>query len=341
MGQAGIGTIDQAKVSNNSPVPQNTVIAQPKMLLLFFDHNFNRPTFEVIPNHLFNGKTYIIGYQRDYSPITSPFREDNLDKVQLVHGSNALREFIAGCFPEPLNTVPPTRTIQKVLTIRTHLMFRSVGCQPTIGLADTDIPPLPLFDHSGAEIERIEQDGHVELIRNLCIMNDIFGQSSQFLEAEIKLFGVFFFDVQPGAKRNRHTSVPETCLDNVMSVTIFSGGMMMDLSDSLHLLGPLNGLSVVDDEQALFASLLIEPSEHTPCLVGDHIHLVKLTSPQEFAMIRSVRGVPQQLYEPVNGRSVADADCYDERTIIGVHVGSYPAFDRLEKICCFFLGFYR
>jgi hypothetical protein len=115
--------------------------------------------------------------------------------------------------------------------------------------------------------------------------------------------------------------------------------MMMDLSDRLHLLGPLNGLCIIDNEQALFASLLIEPSEHTPCLMSHHSHFVKLTSPQEFAMISSVRGVPQQLYESVNGCSVADADCYDQWAIIAVHVGCYPAFDRLEKSCCFLWDF--
>jgi hypothetical protein len=342
VGQAGIGTINQAKVSNNGPVPQNTVIAQPQMLLLLFDQYFYSPAFEVIADQFLHGKTHIVGHQCDNCSVTSSFREYNFHTPQLIHGSNALSQFVARRFPEALDTVPPTGAVENVLAVRTCFVFGRVDRQPTIGLTHTDIPPFSFFagiDHLWTEIERIEQNGYVEPIRNLCISNDISGQYRELLKWNLKRLGVLFLDVQPGAKRNGHASVPEAGLENRMSVTVLSGGVMVDLSDGLHFLGPFNGLGVIDNQQALFAALLIEPLEHTTCLMGNHRHFVKLTSPQEFAMIGSVRGVPQQPDEPVDGRSVANADRYDKWTIIGVHMGCNPAFDWLEKSCCFLRNF--
>ena len=52
VGQAGIGAINQVQVSNHSPVPQDAVIAQPQMLLLVLDQQFNRPATQVISDHV-------------------------------------------------------------------------------------------------------------------------------------------------------------------------------------------------------------------------------------------------------------------------------------------------
>lgn len=54
-GQAGIRAIDQlqgVQVSNHSPIPQYAVSAQHKMLFLVLDQQFNRPTTQVVHNHL-------------------------------------------------------------------------------------------------------------------------------------------------------------------------------------------------------------------------------------------------------------------------------------------------
>jgi hypothetical protein len=42
VGQAGIGAINQVQVSNHSPLPFDTVIAQPQMLFLVLDQHFNK-----------------------------------------------------------------------------------------------------------------------------------------------------------------------------------------------------------------------------------------------------------------------------------------------------------
>ena len=43
VGQAGIGGIDQVKVSNHRLVPQHAVIRQPQMLFLVLDQQLNLP----------------------------------------------------------------------------------------------------------------------------------------------------------------------------------------------------------------------------------------------------------------------------------------------------------
>ena len=43
VGQAGIRDVHQVQVSNYSPVPQNTVIAQPQMLFLVLDQQLDSP----------------------------------------------------------------------------------------------------------------------------------------------------------------------------------------------------------------------------------------------------------------------------------------------------------
>ena len=55
VGQAGIGGVDQVQVSNYSPVPQDTVGAQPQMLLLILDQQFNGPATQVIRDDLPGG----------------------------------------------------------------------------------------------------------------------------------------------------------------------------------------------------------------------------------------------------------------------------------------------
>jgi hypothetical protein len=217
-------------------------------------------------------------------------------------------------------------------------MFSRINCQTTIGLADPDIPPFSLFagiGHCRAEIEGIKQDGHVKPIRDLSITNDISSQRGKLSERDIEFLGVLFLDVQPGAQGDGYTAIPEARLENRVPVTIFSRGMMVDLADCLHLFGSFDGLCIINDQQALFASLFIEPFEHRQGLLGYHGHLVKFTSPQEFAMVGSVCGVPQQFDKPVNRRLVADASSYNERAKIGIDVRRNPAFDRLEKSCCF------
>ena len=43
VGQAGIGGIDQVQVSDYSPVPPAAVVAQPQVLLLILDQQFDLP----------------------------------------------------------------------------------------------------------------------------------------------------------------------------------------------------------------------------------------------------------------------------------------------------------
>ena len=69
---------------------------------------------------------------------------------------------------------------------------------------------------------------------------------------------MFFFDVQPGTQRHGYSPAKQTGFDNGMAHAVFPGSMMMYLADRLHLLGPLDRLSVVDNQQTVFASFFEE-----------------------------------------------------------------------------------
>ena len=79
MGQAGIGTIHQAKVSNYCPVPQNAVIARPQMMFLFFDHHLNRPTLEISADNFLHRHTNVIGNQCNNSVVVPAFGENDFN----------------------------------------------------------------------------------------------------------------------------------------------------------------------------------------------------------------------------------------------------------------------
>ena len=324
VGQAGIGTINQAKVSNNSPVPPNAVIAQPQMLFLFLDQHFNSPAFEVMANYFLHGKTQIVGDQCDDTAIPSSLGENNLNAAQFVHGSNTLSKLIAGCFPESMDTVPAPSAVENVPAIRAHLVLDRIDGKPTIGLANADIAPFPFFagvDNYRTKIEGIKQNGDIELSWDLCAANNITSQRSELLKGDLEPFGMLFLHIQPGAKGDRHPSIKQAGFEDRMSIAILSSGMVVDLSDRLHFLGPFDGLRIINNQQALFAPLLVKPFEHSHGLLPNDSFLVKLTSPKEFAMIGSVRAVPKQLDELVKGGLMAHTNSHDETRIVGIHMG--------------------
>jgi len=107
--------------------------------------------------------------------------------------------------------------------------------------------------------------------------------------------------------------------------------MMMDFADSLHFLSPFNRLSIINNQQTVFASFFVEPFENFAGMILDHSHLAKLASPEKFAVIGAVSAVSQEFDKPADGAAVTDADGQDEIAVIGINVSRDVVFGRLEK----------
>jgi hypothetical protein len=120
-----------------------------------------------------------------------------------------------------------------------------------------------------------------------------------------------------------------------MPITVLSGGVVMDLSNGLHLLGPFDSLRIIDDQQALLASSSIEPFEHSQGLLTDDFVLVKLTSPKELTMVSSMCSTSHEFDKPIDRSTMANAHSHHESAIIGINVSRHTTFSGLEKSCCF------
>jgi hypothetical protein len=334
MGQAGIGTINQAQVSNYCPVPPNTVIAQPQMLFLFFDQNLNGPSLEITADNFLHRQTDIIRNQCNNSSVVSAFGKNNFNSAKFIHRPNTLSKFVTGCFSQPFNAVPSASSVQNIPAVLANFVFDGIYSKPSIRLANADITPFPLFaciDESRTKIERIKQDGYIEVVRYFRTENDLSSQFCEFLKLDIKPFGMFFLDIQPRAQRYGYSSVEQTGFDNCMPHAVFSGGMMMDLTDSLHFFSPLDRLRIINDEQTVFASFFEEFFEHPHGLSRNDSHLIKLASPEKFTMVGSMCAASKKIDKPLNGAAMTDADGNHEIAIVVINVSREIVFDRLEK----------
>ena len=116
-----------------------------------------------------------------------------------------------------------------------------------------------------------------------------------------------------------------------MAHAVFASGVMMNLADGLHLFSPLDGLGVVEDQQAIFTAFFIQPLQHRQCGCLNQCHLIKGTAPEELAVIGPMRTASQQVHQTLNGAAMTDAHRHDQRTIISINVSRNRVLDRLEK----------
>ena len=96
------------------------------------------------------------------------------------------------------------------------------------------------------------------------------------------------------------------------AVGAIAGSVMVDFTDGLHLLGTLDRLGVIQDQQALLASFLIQPRKHSPCGCLNHGPLIEGTAPEEFAVVGSMRTASQQVNQPLKGAAMADTNGQDQ-----------------------------
>src|SRR4030042_2146455 len=122
VGQAGIGTINQAQVSCHCPVPQYAVIAQPQMLFLVLDQHFNRPTFEIVVHNGFHRSSNTAGDKSDTILVSSTTREDNLNITKSFNESDTLGKAIASGCSQAGNGIPSAAVIENISAVLTQLM---------------------------------------------------------------------------------------------------------------------------------------------------------------------------------------------------------------------------
>ena len=321
MGQAGIGAIDERQVSNNRPIPPDAVIAQPQMLFLFLDHHLNRPSFQITADNLFHRGPQVIGHQRCHGPVPPASGEHDFNGAQFVHRSDALNQFVPAGFPQSLKAEAYTGAVQQIPAVRTDFMFLGIDRKPAIGLADADIMPVSLFAdirHGRTQIKGVEQNGELESVRDAGIQNHFAGQVRQLLEPNADSLGIFFFDIKPRGQWNSHAAIIQAGFDNGMARAVFAGGMMMEFADRLHLFGTLDRLGIINDHKTVVVPFFIPVFEHRQRLGSNDGCFIKGAAPQELAMIGPVGTASEQVNQSLNRTAVADADSYDQRTIIGI-----------------------
>ena len=334
MGQAGIGAVNQAQVSNYCPVPQNAVIAQPKMLFLFLDHHLDSPTFQISADNLFHRQTSIISNQSDNSTVALAFGKYDFDLPEFFHSSDTLSKLITGSFSQPFNTVPSARSAENISAVLADFVFGGIHCKPSIGLADADKRPFPLLagiDNSRAKIECVEQNSDVKFFVNVCVEDNLTGQFGKLFERYLKTFRMLFFDIKPRAERDCYTSVEQASFDNSVAVGVFAGGMVMNLADSIHLFSFLDCLGVIDNQQAVFDVFFVQFFEQPLSLAGDDTALVEVASPEKFTVVGSVCAVPEQVDKPLYSTAMTDTDGQDHGCVILVNMSREIIFDRVEK----------
>jgi hypothetical protein len=240
--------------------------------------------------------------------------------------------------------VPLTLPVQNMPAVPANLVFYGIDSKPSIGLANAYKRPFSLFtgiDNNRAQIKSIEQHCNLELVGNIRFADDFRSQFSELFERDVYVFGMFFFNIEPGAKGYRYTSVEKTGLETCMPVTIFAGGVVINFSDRLHFLGQLYGLGVIDNEQAIAASFFVKFFEHCHCLRSNDGPLVEGISPEELTVVCPVRAVTKEIYKPLYGAGVTDADSHDKVGVIAINMSRNIVFERPEKRLDFFLGFCR
>jgi hypothetical protein len=342
VGQAGIGTIHQAQVSNYCPVPPNAVITQPKMLFLLLDHHLNSPPFHISANNVLHRQTQIVRNQCNNSIFTPTFGEHDLHPAKVFNYSNTLGQFVAGSLTQSFNVVPPACSVQNIPSVATDFVFDRINCEPSIGLAYAYKRPFSLFariDNRRTKIERIEQNSNLEFFRYDRIKNDLSGKFGKFLEWNPELFGMLFPNVQPRAEWYGNTPVIQRCFEDSVSHVVFSGGVVMYLSYSLHLPGPLDCLGVINDKQTVFASFLIKFFDQIDSLRLYESYFIKFASPEELAMVSSVFAASQQVNQPLDSSDMAETYRQGKAAIIVINVSRNLILDRLEKKFDFFRNF--
>ena len=240
VGQAGVGAIDPVQVSNHSPVPQYAVSAQPQMLLLVLDQQFDRPATQVIRDNLSAGSGKIVRHQRNRLSVPAPAREDDLDRAEFLHRPNPAGHTIGLRLVQPGDLHPLPRTTQNIGSVGSEMMRPAIDREPAVGLAHPDVMPALVFHGSGygrAPVIGVKQHGNVHRGRQ--------GKSSYRLGCEfrqgrkrnLQLAGLLFLDLEPTTPGNRDTGAVQAGFEDRVAGPVPAGGVRVELAHGRqHLL---------------------------------------------------------------------------------------------------------
>ena len=334
VGQAGIGGVNQVQVSNYSPVPQNTVIAQPQMLLLVSDKHLNRPAFEITDDDGRGGQFEIVGHQRPIAALAFAACKDNVDFAKPLHNAFAHRNAIESCAAKAFDAVPAAAVTQHIAAVFPQTSADAADGKVAIGLGNGDIVPFTLFagvDHGRAKIERIEQDRHVELFRKCRSGNGLGGEFRELTKRLTQFGGVFFFDIEPAAPWDGDASIIETGLEDHVAFGVGSTTVQMDSADGIHNIRILACLRLIDDQEHPPVFLRAQTSEHIQGdLLYDH-RLVPDGPPKKLAVIGSVCRTSQGPGQPIDRGPMADGDGHDQGPEVLPGPLGEVAFERFEE----------
>ena len=82
-------------------------------------------------------------------------------------------------------------------------------------------------------------------------------QFGQLLERYVQATRVVLLEVEITSPGNRHAVDIETDFDNRVSSAVGLRGVVIQLADALHLLGPFERLRIINDEVAAFVLLAL------------------------------------------------------------------------------------
>jgi hypothetical protein len=142
---------------------------------------------------------------------------------------------------------------------------------------------------------------------------------------------MFLLDIQQRSPWNGDTTIIQTHLQKGMARSVFSGSVMVQFANRFHLLGSLEGLSVIDDEEQVFIFLGEQTTQHVQGNLLHYGRLIPVTPPEKFTVIGAMSTVPQQLDEPINRTAMTDTYRQYHRPEIAVYMFGNLFLDRLEK----------
>jgi hypothetical protein len=121
-----------------------------------------------------------------------------------------------------------------------------------------------------------------------------------------------------------------------MAGSILAGGVVVQLANTVHLLGSFESLGIIDNEKQMSVFFGEQATQHVQ---GNPLHnsrLIPVTSPEKFTVIGAMRTVPQQLDKSINGTAMTDTYRQYHRPEIVEYMFGNLFFYRLEKTLQFF-----